>query len=221
MALLSTTARAGSSARWLCALLIFAGSMSASVNALVIEASDETAAQGATVSASVGVSELDGAVIAGFDLLLGFDASIVDFINVSFGDALDASDDGDPQFTVDEISDGLIEISGLSLFGTGFSNQDGNTPFTLFDVTFRAASVGTTPLTLAPNTLGSDVFFTDPLGATFDETSAAGSIEVTARPVVDAIEPGTLGLVLAGLLLLSLPRSLPRSSQSPALRRRP
>lgn len=188
---------------WACALvaLVIAGSGSG-VNAITIQASEETVTQGGLVSATVGVDDLNGAIVAGFDLLLSFDATIVEFVNVDFSDALDASDDDNPQLAVELRDAGVLSITGLSLFGTDFVNQDGTTPFTLFDLTFSGAAVGVSALTLAPNTLGSDVFFTDPSGGTFDESSINGAIEVTAGPPVDIPEPPAIALALGALLLL-------------------
>ncbi|MCP4935104.1 MAG: hypothetical protein GY927_13085, partial [bacterium] len=63
---------------------------------------------------------------------------------------------------------------------------------------FDAIAIGSSQLTLTPNTFGSGVFFTDPLGQTLLETSVDGRIDVTQQAVG---EPGTLALGLFALLV--------------------
>ena len=148
---------------------------------------------GSTVDVTVSIAGLTGEGVGDYDLALVFDESVVSFVDVGIGPYLDGPLDS-LQFVFPLF--GEVEVFESSF---GFLDlQIGLSSFELFTATFDVVGAGTSLLDLGIFAIGD--FFGGPLEVGVQSASS------TATDPVSVPEPGTLGLLAAGLLGLVLSR---------------
>jgi hypothetical protein len=156
---------------------------------------------GETVSVDV-VADMEGdsaLSLGSYDVELSFGSTVLSFANLVFGTGLSVT--GMPSFP-QEFSIGAGTVSALesSLETTADLSSLQPNAFTLFTVTFNAAQVGTSALSLVVNSLGNaagtETLFAEVLGS---------SVTVTGAPAVPL--PAGVWLLLSGLSALRFARS--------------
>jgi len=140
-----------------------------------------------------------------FDIGVTFDPALLSLTSVGFGVFLDAPDSIQD---VLDLAPGLVSVFEVSLLAELFdfdalANQDGDTPFRLFSLTFTALAAGTTQIGLSLFELGDD------LGFDLDAETAGSRIDIRPRDPAAVPEPGALGLLAVSLFLLSVSRRRP------------
>ena len=132
-----------------------------------------------------------------FDLDVSFDASVLGFNNVSFGDPI-LGDQLD-LFGFGSITDatpggGIVNLFELSFDLPGDLDTLQAGSFTLAVLTFDALATGTSALTVGINAIGDAIG--DPLSATVSD----GSIAVS--PAIAVPEPASISLFIVALVAL-------------------
>ncbi len=185
------------------ATLFLAGFAQAASVSLVPVAT--SVASGSQLTVDVVVAGLDsGQVVAGFDLDVVFDASILSASSVVFGTSLGL--DGVDQFTSAILSAGRIDFAAISLLaGVDLLVFQGGA-FSIAQLIFDTLAPGFTDikfdLLTAPGLLFSDEFG----NALSVAVGSEASVTVTASGAVPT--PGALSLVLLSLLMMPLARTL-------------
>jgi hypothetical protein len=179
-------------------LVIVAAARTEAAPIVSITPSTQDVMVGDPVSVNIDVNGLTAAV-AGFQLLLSFDDSLLEGTGYTIGSGLGAG--------LDE-SLGFAGGNGspLDLYFTSFEDEATlaaaqGTGFTLATVTFNAIANGLSPLSL------SGVVLTDPLGTEIAFQHVNGSVCVGGN-CTTVPEPGTLSLVGAGLAVFWLRRRI-------------
>lgn len=147
---------------------------------------------GETVSVDVVASGLvDGVApaLAGYDLSVSFDASLLSVLNVTFGTGLDVTGLGSGHGTID-LAPGLLEVFEFSFDPSAELNALQPDAFTLFTLTFNANSAGASLVGLALNGPQSSAEGT---ALTVDALNGA-SLSITPVPL-----PAAAWLLLSGL----------------------
>ena len=154
---------------------------------------------GGTVSVDVVASDLAGGAapsLGAYDLDLSFDPSLLSFSNISFGTGLSVT--GVEGIQGSDLGTGVINPFEVSFEDTVDLNALQADAFTLFTITFNAASAGTSLLSLSVNALSSADTVT-PLTA---DVLNGASVTVTGAPAVPLPAAGWLlisGLASTGL----------------------
>lgn len=187
-------------------LAIFVGVVSADIQAAIINftPNTQTVVLGDTVTVDVSISENNTtSKIAGFDLFMNFNSTLLSLSNVVFGTGLDLLGLGSLQDDV-LISDGLVEVAE-----TSFDSRDDlfalqPEEFVLFSLVFNTISTGTTNVALADQDL-----LTDPAKSMLVEGSyypVAFTSDFAAITITDTNNNGPLNPVPvpAGIWLISL-----------------
>ena len=128
-----------------------------------------------------------------FDLNIDFDATILSFYSVIFGDQLDLMGKGSKHDRIP--GTGTVNLYELSVDSKSLLDNNQKSAFTLATLTFNTLSIGTSPLTMRNIILGD----TSNPPETIDIIDSPGSITVLA-PIP---EPATMLLFSTGILLLS------------------
>ena len=158
-----------------------------------------TVGVGGTVSVDVVASDLVGGAapsLGAYDLNLAFDPSVLSFGSISFGTGLSVT--GVESIQGSDLSAGVINPFEVSFEDTADLNSLQADAFTLFTITFNAASAGTSLLSLSVNDLASADTFT-PLVA---DVLNGASVTVAGAPAVPLPAAGWLlisGLASTGL----------------------
>ena len=163
---------------------------------------NQSATVGDAVEVDVVASGLSaaGEIISAYDLVVGYDDSVVSLIDVTFGNMLDGL------FSSFETSfalgTGMFEVQELALasdFELDLLQPDS---FTLFTLSFDILSVGTSALTFLPHPIfGINNDVKGKNAALIPVTMGAGSVTGLQRPI-SVSEPGTLALMLFGFIAL-------------------
>lgn len=157
---------------------------------------------GDSINVEIKISGLENEVDLGaFDFNLNFDDAILDFTGYTLGTGLNNNDTtGSEDWSSKETSPGLFNLSEVSFLGD-FSFQDDE--FVLATVSFVGKSIGTSTLSLSDILLSSAFPLYDANGSPIMEIPAnaeGGSISVIANSFSAVPEPGTLYLVLMGII---------------------
>jgi hypothetical protein len=161
---------------------------------LSVDPTSQTVALGTQVNFDLDISGLgSGTALGTYDLNLNFDPTLLSYDNIVFGDQVDISGLGDIQFVTP--GSGAIDVFELSLDSAGDLDSLQASAFTLATLTFDTLAAGTdSPVTLSTNALG------DAFGNSIIADLENASVSITS--LSDTPEPGTLGLLCAGLLAL-------------------
>jgi len=192
----------------LAAAVVLSAGLVPAADALTVSVVPQASAvnSGDTVSVDVVVDlQGDNALSLGsYDLDLSFDSSVLSFGSLSFGTGLSVT--GVPSF-VQEYHLGTGTLNALEASWETTADLIALQPdaFTLFTITFNAAQVGTSLLSLSVNSLG-NAAGTESLAAA---VLGAPSISVTGAPAVPL--PAAVWLLLSGLGVV---RGLGRSHKS-------
>ncbi|HIV71129.1 MAG TPA: PEP-CTERM sorting domain-containing protein [Candidatus Aquabacterium excrementipullorum] len=155
---------------------------------LSLQPSTASVAQGGSFTVDLLVSDLGtGDDLGSFDLSVLFDASVLQLNGYTLGTGLGDTAAGEAL----DASAGLTASGSLNLSQVSFlwdlSSQASS--FKLASLTFTAAQVGNSALSISGVTLG------DAWGSSLNATTVASAVAVTAA----VPEPETLALMLAGL----------------------
>ena len=155
---------------------------------LSLQPSTASVAQGGSFTVDLLVSDLGtGDDLGSFDLSVLFDASVLQLNGYTLGTGLGDTAAGEAL----DASAGLTASGSLNLSQVSFlwdlSSQASS--FKLASLTFNAAQVGNSALSISGVTLG------DAWGSSLNATTVASAVAVTAA----VPEPETLALMLAGL----------------------
>lgn len=203
-------ARAGTSPRWLPGAALTAcllATPAADAALLAFEPDAGAATVGDPVVVGVVVTGLGGAIVAGYDISVGFDPALLSLAATGFGPFLDGpggSIQSPPDLAAANAS-GIASVAEVN-FTFDPAGQDGFSDFTLFTLTFEAVGAGLADLSFAGNILGEaapDNFLFDsfffPIAVDNVEGAPAARVSVAAAAVP---EPVTVLLLAAGLLAL-------------------
>ncbi len=177
---------------------------SSSAHAIIISAVPNVASveQGNSVIVDLTVSNLgnDTAPSVGiFDLDLSYDAAILDFNAVTFGNQLDLFGFGSLQL-VDSSIAGTINLFELSFDFVSDLDTLQAPSFVLASLMFDTLTVGTTNLSVASNSFG------DSLGIELAPSIINASLGVTNNTVVPTSSPASIWLVFLGITALGFMR---------------
>jgi hypothetical protein len=161
---------------------------------------------GSMVRIDIMVSELGSTEDVGaFDVSVGFDAGIMEFVSSSISDNLGCVSGGDAiDVSTGEITSGIVNISGLSLLPDLFTQPE---RFSLGSIVFKGKAFGTSELTLTSSSIvvhqgtAGERTYTNMLGDAFGER-----IDFTlGDPAsVQVPEASTFALMFTGLTGLSI-----------------
>jgi hypothetical protein len=188
----------------LIALLHLLGTTTSAAATISIEPSFQSVPLGTPVTVNVVATGIPP-LIGSFDFDLSWDASILAFTGITFGDSL-----GDPSseaLTSEFEFDAVLDFAEVSLLApAALEARQGTGPLTLATLAFDTVGVGTSPLSWS-GIANVDLLVSDQLGDLVPSTFVPGAVEVTAVP-----EPGSLGLLVLGLsaLLRGRGRARPR-----------
>ena len=156
---------------------------------------------GDSISLDISISGLDDFApdsLSVFDIDVNFDPAILSFNNVVFGDSF-LGDQLDLFGFGSIAAGGLVGPGTVNIFELSFdlpgdldALQAGS--FTLANVTFDTLAVGTSPLSLATNTLG------DSLGNPLLVANLGGGSITVVQPAAVIPEPSTYALFVLGVL---------------------
>jgi hypothetical protein len=150
---------------------------------------------GGTVSVDVVASDLVGGgapSLGDYDLVLSFDSSVLSFSGIAFGTGLNVT--GVPSLIQDyAVGSGSVNAYESSFEDTNDLNGLQPGAFTLFTITFNAAQVGASLLSLGVNALGNAAG----TGSLAADVVNGASIAVTGAPAVPL--PAAGWLLLTGL----------------------
>ena len=177
----------------------------------------QTVELGEQVSFDIVVNNDSSDLVAGFDFIVSFDASLLSFADAIFGGFLgDGSANTLDIFGASErdvsVGSGEVNLAELSFifFESILDGMQGDGNFLLATIVFNTVGLGTSDIFLTPDILGQtgadgflSGFFGDPIAV--ETTGAQVSIE---EPDVQLPEPSTAWLMLAGLGLLLVRRRL-------------
>ena len=189
-------------------LIVIALAMLAGIStqAQAIDLSFDPSAQtvggiGAPVSVDVRISGLGDDILTGFDLDVSFDDSILGFQSFSFGTGLDTFGFG----TINDVVDfgSTVNVFELSFDDDADLHTFQPNDFVLGTFNFTALSLGTSSLDVSSGLLAGELVFDPALGF---EVPKSLSADVQSGSVTAVPEPGTLVLLLSGLVTLGWSR---------------
>jgi len=165
---------------------------------LSVDPSIQTVPLGAQASFDVDISGLgNGTALGVYDINLGFDATLLSYSSIVFGNQVDISGLGDIQFVTP--SSGTVEVFELSLDSPSELNSLQAPSFTLATLTFDTLAAGSnSPVTLFVNALG------DAFGNSITADVENASVSITPQSTTP--EPTMLGPLCVGLSILLLLR---------------
>lgn len=174
-------------------------SQPASAISLAFTPSAQTVNVGDSFSTTVQVTGLAGESVAGYDFVVGWDSSILQYNSVVFDPAFIGDGGATATGTFPDLAN--TEEFFAAILGN-ILNQNGSSDFNLFTLNFTALATGTSPLGFSEASgLGGSLVD----GTTFDLISnvgfGGGSVTVTERQGGGNVpEPSILILMGAGLL---------------------
>lgn len=158
----------------------------------------ETYQVGETILMDLWISDLApsaGEALGGFDLAMSYDGAVTDYQTSVFGEELNNYDFF--ALEADELGSNAVRHAGVSL-SFDLSNQMSS--FKLFTLEFMAAQVGESVLAL------DQVLLSDAFGFEIVEPQTF-SATITVEGPITVPEPGTLALMVTGLMALTWRRS--------------
>ncbi|MBI1353693.1 MAG: PEP-CTERM sorting domain-containing protein [Acidobacteria bacterium] len=174
-------------------LLLFLTAVSPAAT-ISVDPSTQSVSLGTSASVDVNVADLGiltAPSLSTYDIDVAFDPTILSFTGATFGDGLDLFLFG---LNIQAATPGVgtVNLFDLSFdLPTDLDDLQADA-FKLFTLTFDTIGPGTSPITLSVNAFG------DSLGDPLDVTPTSGELTVTAS----VPEPSTIGLLLAGLLVI-------------------
>lgn len=171
----------------------------ASAHAFVVELLPATLAPsaGSQFSVDLVVSGLSGTppgVVSVYDVDVGFNPSVVQYVSSASSGALGSS------LFFDTSSPGSVNLLELSFEADAMLSSLQSSPLHLATMIFDALAAGTAPMSLSINALGGGLgqngFATDMMSYEPD----VNGVSVTVLPSAQVPEPGSLALVGLGLL---------------------
>jgi hypothetical protein len=193
--------------KFLCLVMLLGLSFQAHATVISFVPSDSNVGIGNSTSVDLRISGLGADILTGFDLSIFFDDTILGFDGFAFGTGLDVFGLGSLQI-VDDWGLGEVEVFELSFdFDAdlmAFQPDD----FVLGTFTFTGLDFGISALDIFVWELAGEFVFDEILGfevaSSLDADVQSGSIEVP--------EPGTLLLLLSGLLAFGARRKFRATS---------
>jgi Cohesin domain len=192
-------------------LALFSG-WGISAQAQTLSIASETVDAGGVATVALDISDLSEQNLGTYDIDVGFNASILRFDSVSYGDPVlgDQLDlEGFGTVTSTTSGPGTVDLFELSLDSPDALGAQ-NTRFTLATLTFDAVGTGTSALSLLVNALG------DQDGNSILADVSNGAITVSGGTTVQAPEVGpeqalSALTLLTGALAILRRRSAPRA----------
>jgi len=126
-----------------------------------------------SIDIDIVISGMENDDLAGFDLNVNFDPSILSFSSYSLGTELTDLIFGQWDTSSGDLGGGIVNLSELSLLDDFSAQPDA---FTLATISFTGISLGKSALSF------SDVLLGDELGNSLDASLGAGSVSVVPEP---------------------------------------